>query len=75
MPHAIAWPKAAPVSDVPEIAGFADVSAISFRQAASGELGVGDLAELAAEIEGWIDDGAAGAVKAEAGEVADVADL
>ena len=50
------------VSDVPEIAGVADVSAVSFRQAASGELGVGDLAELAVEIEGRIDGGAAGAV-------------
>ncbi|QIN81881.1 asparaginase [Rubrobacter tropicus] len=50
------------VSDVPEIAGVADVSAVSFRQAASGELGVGDLVELAAEIEGRIDGGAAGAV-------------
>lgn len=50
------------VSDVPEIAGVAEVSAVSFRQAASGELGVGDLAELAAEVEGRIDGGAAGAV-------------
>jgi len=50
------------VSDVPEIAGVADVSAVSFRQAASGELKVGDLAELAAEIEDRIDGGAAGAV-------------
>jgi L-asparaginase len=50
------------VSDVPEIAGVADVSAVSFRQAASGELRVGDLVELAAEIEGQIDGGAAGAV-------------
>jgi L-asparaginase len=50
------------VSDVPEIAGVADVSAVSFRQAASGELRVEDLAELAAEITGRIDDGAAGAV-------------
>jgi L-asparaginase len=50
------------VSDVPEIAGVADVSAVSFRQAASGELRVEDLVELAAEISGRIDDGAAGAV-------------
>ena len=50
------------VSDVPEIAGVADVSAVSFRQAASGELGVGDLAELAAEITGQFDGGVAGAV-------------
>jgi L-asparaginase len=50
------------VSDVPEIAGVAEVSAASFRQAASGELGVEDLAELAAEISGRIDGGAAGAV-------------
>jgi L-asparaginase len=50
------------VSDVPEIAGVADVSAVSFRQAASGELGIEDLVELAKEIEGRIDDGAAGAV-------------
>jgi len=50
------------VSDVPEIAGVADVSAVSFRQAASGEIGVGDLVELAAEISGRIDGGAAGAV-------------
>src|SRR5215217_2738725 len=50
------------VSDVPEIAGVADVSAVSFRQAASGELRVEDLVELAAEISGRIDGGAAGAV-------------
>lgn len=50
------------VSDVPEIAEFAEVSAVSFRQAASGELRVEDLAELAAEIEARIDGGAAGAV-------------
>jgi L-asparaginase len=50
------------VSGVPEIAGVAEVSAESFRQAASGELGVGDLAELAAEITARIDGGAAGAV-------------
>lgn len=50
------------VSDVPEIAEVADVSAISFRQAASGEIRVEDLVELAAEISGRIDGGAAGAV-------------
>ena len=50
------------VSDIPEIAEVADVSAVSFRQAASGEIRVEDLVELAAEIEGWIDGGAAGAV-------------
>lgn len=50
------------VSDVPEIAEVADVSAVSFRQAASGELGVEDLVELAAEITEQIDGGAAGAV-------------
>jgi len=50
------------VSDVPEIAEVADVSAVSFRQAASGELRVEDLVELAAEISGRIDGGAAGAV-------------
>ena len=50
------------VSDVPEIAGVADVSAVSFRQAASGELRVEDLVELAVEISGRIDGGAAGAV-------------
>ena len=50
------------VSDVPKIAEFAEVTAVSFRQAASGELKVEDLVELAAEIEGQIDGGAAGAV-------------
>jgi L-asparaginase len=50
------------VSDVPEIAGFAEVSAVSFRQAASGELTVDDLVELASEITARIDGGAAGAV-------------
>ncbi len=50
------------VSDVPEIAEVADVSAVSFRQASSGELRVEDLVELAAEISGRIDGGAAGAV-------------
>ena len=48
------------VSDVPEIAEVADVSAVSFRQAASGEILVEDLVELAAEISARIDDGAAG---------------
>src|ERR671916_1207025 len=50
------------VSDVPEIAEAAEVSAISFRQAASGELTVDDLVELASEIEDRIDEGASGAV-------------
>jgi L-asparaginase len=50
------------VSDVPEIAEVADVSAVSFCQAASGELRVEDLVELAAEISGRIDGGAAGTV-------------
>jgi L-asparaginase len=50
------------VSDVPEIAEVAEVSAVSFRQAASGELTVDDLVELASEIEGSIDGGANGAV-------------
>ena len=50
------------VSDVPEIAEFAEVSAVSFRQAASGELTVEDLVELAAEIERIVDGGAAGVV-------------
>lgn len=50
------------VSDVPELAEVADVSAVSFRQASSGEIRVEDLVELAAEISGRIDDGAAGTV-------------
>ena len=50
------------VSDVPEIAEVADVSAFSFRQAASGEIRVEDLVELAAEISGQVDGGAAGVV-------------
>ncbi len=50
------------VSDVPELAGVAEVSAVSFRQAASGEIRVEDLVELAAEISGQIAGGAAGAV-------------
>jgi L-asparaginase len=50
------------VSDVPEIAEVADVSAVSFRQAASGELTVDDLVELASEITARIDEGASGAV-------------
>jgi L-asparaginase len=50
------------VSDVPEIAEVADVSAVSFRQAASGEIRVEDLVELAVEISDRIDGGAAGAV-------------
>ncbi len=50
------------VSDVPQIAEVAEVSATSFRQAASGELTVDDLVELAAEISGRVDGGASGAV-------------
>ena len=50
------------VSDVPEIAEVAEVSAVSFRQAASGELTVDDLVELASEISSRIDEGASGAV-------------
>jgi L-asparaginase len=50
------------VSDVPEIADVAEVSAVSFRQAASGELRIEDLVGLAAEISARIDGGAAGAV-------------
>jgi len=50
------------VSDVPEIAEVAEVSATSFRQAASGEITVDDLIELASEIANRIDEGASGAV-------------
>jgi L-asparaginase len=50
------------ISDVPQIAEVAEVSAVSFRQAASGELTVDDLVELASEITGRIDEGASGAV-------------
>lgn len=50
------------VADVPEIADVAEVSATSFRQAASGELTLDDLVELASEIEDRIDEGASGAV-------------
>ena len=50
------------VSDVPEIAEIADVSATSFRQAASGELTIEDLEDLAAEITARIDKGADGVV-------------
>jgi L-asparaginase len=50
------------VSDVPQIAEVAEVSAVSFRQAASGELTVDDLAELASEITDHVDEGASGAV-------------
>lgn len=50
------------VSDVPEIAEVAEVSAASFRQAASGELTVDDLVELATAIETRMGDGASGAV-------------
>lgn len=50
------------VADVPRIADVAEVSAVSFRQAASGELTMRDLAGLASEIEHVIDEGASGAV-------------
>ena len=50
------------VSDVPEIAEVAEVSAVSFRQAASGELTVDDLVELASEITNRLDEGASGVV-------------
>ena len=50
------------VSDVPEIAEVAEVSAVSFRQAASGELTVDDLAELASEITDLVGEDASGAV-------------
>jgi L-asparaginase len=50
------------VADVPEIADVAEVAATSFRQAASGELTLDDLVELASEIEHRIDEGASGAV-------------
>ncbi|CAA9452115.1 MAG: L-asparaginase [uncultured Rubrobacteraceae bacterium] len=50
------------VSDVPELAEVADVSAFSFRQAASGELTVDDLIELAGEVTRRIDGGADGVV-------------
>ena len=50
------------VADVPRISEVAEVSAVPFRQAASGELTVRDLAELAAEIENSLDEGAGGAV-------------
>src|ERR687886_1446686 len=50
------------VSDVPEIAEVAEVSAVSFRQAASGELTVDDLVELASEITNRADEGASGVV-------------
>ena len=50
------------VADVPEISEVAEVSAGAFRQAASGELTLDDLIELAAEISRRVDAGAAGAV-------------
>jgi L-asparaginase len=50
------------VSDVPEIAEVAEVSAVSFRQAASGELTVDDLIELASGITNRVDEGASGVV-------------
>ncbi len=50
------------VADVPQIAEVAEVDAVSFRQAASGELTVRDLQELSSEIERSVDEGASGAV-------------
>ena len=50
------------VSEVPQIAEVAEVSAASFRQVASVELTVDDLVDLAAEITRRLDEGAAGAV-------------
>jgi L-asparaginase len=50
------------VEDVPEISEVAQVSADSFRQVPGSELVLGDLIELATEIEGRIDTGAAGVV-------------
>ena len=50
------------VSDVPEISDVAEVSAVSFRQAASGEITVNDLIELASEIEARVDRGVSGAI-------------
>lgn len=50
------------VADVPEIAEVAEVEAASFRQAASGELTVDDLVDLAGEVERRVDAGASGVV-------------
>lgn len=50
------------VADVPQIAEVAEVSAVSFRQAASGELTVQDLVELSSEIERSADEGSNGVV-------------
>ena len=50
------------VEDVPEISEVAQVSADSFRQVPGSELTLEDLIELAAEIEGRLDAGAAGVV-------------
>ncbi len=50
------------VEDVPEISSVAEVSADSFRQVPGSELVLEDLVELAAEIKGRIDAGAAGVV-------------
>lgn len=50
------------VADVPQIAEVAEVSATSFRQAASGELKVQDLVELSSEIERSADEGSNGVV-------------
>lgn len=50
------------VADVPQISDVAEVSAVSFRQAASGELTARDLADLAKNIENSIDEGSDGVV-------------
>jgi L-asparaginase len=50
------------VGDVPQIAQVAKVSAVSLRQAASGELTVQDLVELASRIERSADEGSNGVV-------------
>lgn len=50
------------VADVPQIAEVAEVSAVSFRQAASGELTLRDLVELSSEIGRSVDEGSNGVV-------------
>lgn len=50
------------VADVPRIAEVAEVSAVPFRQVASGELTVQDLVELSREIERSADEGSNGVV-------------
>lgn len=50
------------VADVPQIADVAEVFAVSFRQAASGEITVRDLVELSSEIERIADEGSNGVV-------------